>query len=138
MRYFKPPLCIACTYRVTNEEICRWMNHHINGYRDVLTTIKKRILIWYGHITRLDVLSKIIVKGGRWSGAKERDCLTISSNRPAKVLSRARRLPMIGSSGGFLLGRSPCSALTTQADYRTRKGKCISWIFVFLFFQKRV
>ncbi|XP_038052371.1 ficolin-1-like [Patiria miniata] len=39
------------------------MRQHVSRYEDLLTTVKKRKLRWYGHVTRASGLSKTILQG---------------------------------------------------------------------------
>ena len=38
-------------------------NHHIGPYEDLLATVKRGKLKWYGHVTRWDGLTKVILQG---------------------------------------------------------------------------
>ncbi|PIK42080.1 endonuclease-reverse transcriptase [Apostichopus japonicus] len=44
-------------------EVRRTVKQHIANYEDLLTTVRKRKLRWYGHVTRTDGLSKTILQG---------------------------------------------------------------------------
>ncbi len=44
---------------------------HTNQYENLLTTVKKRKLKWYGHVTRSSGLSKTILQG-TVSGSRKR------------------------------------------------------------------
>ena len=41
---------------ITNEEVRNRISQHIGQYEDLLTTVKKRKLIWYYNVTRADGL----------------------------------------------------------------------------------
>ena len=71
-------LCISYKDHVTNEEVqCHVTNEEVHAkiqqaitpHKDLLTTVKKRKLRWYGHVSRSPGLAKTIlqgtVKGGR-------------------------------------------------------------------------
>ena len=63
MRCFRRLLGISYSDHVTNEEVRRMISQHVKHYEDLLTTVKKRKLKWYGHVTRASGLSKIILQG---------------------------------------------------------------------------
>ena len=47
-------LSISYRYNVTNEEVRNCIRHAIGPYEDRITTVRKRKLRWYGHITCKD------------------------------------------------------------------------------------
>ena len=49
--------------RVTNEHVRKTIVKHIGPYEDLLATVKRRKLKWYGHVTRSDGLTKVILQG---------------------------------------------------------------------------
>ena len=65
MRCFRRLLGISYrpTDRITNEEVRRTISRHVKDYEDILTTVKKWKLKWYGHVTRSTTLSKTILQG---------------------------------------------------------------------------
>ena len=63
MRCFRRLLGISYTDRVTNVEVRRMISQHVKHYEDLLTTVKKRKLRWYGHVTRTNGISKNILQG---------------------------------------------------------------------------
>ncbi|XP_072048920.1 uncharacterized protein [Amphiura filiformis] len=54
---------ISYTDHITNEEVRRRVLQHMSNYEDLLSTVKKRKLKWYGHVTRSSGLSKTILQG---------------------------------------------------------------------------
>ena len=62
---------------VTNEEVRNRIRQAIGPYEDLLTTVKKRKLRWYGHITRSTGLAKMIlqrtVQGGRRKSRQKKE-----------------------------------------------------------------
>ena len=62
-RCFRKILCISYKDRVTNEHVRETIVKHIGPYEDLLATVKRRKLKWYGHVTRSDGLSKVILQG---------------------------------------------------------------------------
>ena len=68
---------MGISYRgyVTNEEVRNTIRHAIGLYEDRITTVRKRKLRWYGHITRKTGLAKMIlqgtVQGGRRKGRQK-------------------------------------------------------------------
>ena len=69
MRCCRKILCISYKDHVNNEEVCAKIQHAIGPHEDLLTTIKRRKLQWYGHVSHSSGLAKTIlqgtVKGGR-------------------------------------------------------------------------
>ena len=63
MRCFRRLLGISYTDHVTSEEVRRTTSQHVKHYEDLLTTVKKKKLKWYGHVTRTNGLSKTILQG---------------------------------------------------------------------------
>ena len=61
---------------VTNEEVRAKIQQAIGPHEDLLTIVKRRILQWYGHVSRSSVLAKTIlqgtVKGGRRQGRQRK------------------------------------------------------------------
>ena len=58
-RCFRKILGISYKDRVTNEHVRRTNQL----YEDLLATVKRRKLKWYGHVTRPDGLTKVILQG---------------------------------------------------------------------------
>ena len=63
MRCFRRLLGISYTDHVTNEEVRSRVKQHMSHYEDLLSTVKRRKLKWYGHVTRSCGLSKTILQG---------------------------------------------------------------------------
>ena len=78
MRCFRRLLGISYRDHVTNEEVRSRIRQAIGPCEDLLTTVKKRKLRWYGHITRSTGLAKMIlhgtVQGGRRKGKQKKRC----------------------------------------------------------------
>ena len=72
MRCFRKLLGISYRDHITNEEVKTRLGNAIGPYEDLLTSVKRRKLKWYGHITRSSGLAKTIlqgtVQGGRRRG----------------------------------------------------------------------
>ena len=100
MRCYRKLLGISYRDHVTNEEVRSRISKAIGKHDDLLTTVKKRKLKWYGHVTRSNGLAKTIlqgtVQGGRrrgrqkkrwendiseWTDLKLSDALRRSENR---------------------------------------------------------
>ena len=77
IRCFRRLLGISYRNHVTNEEVRNRIRQATGPYEDLLTTVKKRKLRWYGHITRSTGLAKMIlqgtVQGGRRKGRQKTD-----------------------------------------------------------------
>jgi hypothetical protein len=69
---------LGITYRdhISNEEVRNQTRQDIGSHEDLLTTVKRRKLKWYGHITRSSGLAKTIlqgtVQGGRRRGRQKK------------------------------------------------------------------
>ena len=72
MRCYPKILHISCKDHVTNEEVCAKIQQATGPHKDLLTTVKRRKLQWYGHVSRSSAQAKTIlqstVKGGRRQG----------------------------------------------------------------------
>ena len=55
VRCFCKLLCITFRDNLTNEEVRNRISNAIGPYEDLLTTVKKRKLKWYGHVSRSSV-----------------------------------------------------------------------------------
>ena len=76
MRCYRKILRISYKDHVTNEEVRAKIQQAIGSHEDLLTTVKRRKLRWYGHVFCSSGLAKTIlqgtVKGGRRKG-RQRD-----------------------------------------------------------------
>ena len=76
MRCYRKILRISYEDRVTNEEVRAKIQQAIGPHEDLLTTVKRRKLQWYGHVSRSSGLAKTIlqgtVKGGRRQGRQRK------------------------------------------------------------------
>ena len=76
MRCYRKILCISYKDYVTNEEVRAKIQQAIGPHEDLLTTVKRRKLQWYGHVSRSSGLAKTIwqgtVKGGRRQGRQRK------------------------------------------------------------------
>ena len=76
MRCFRRLLGISYRDHITNVEVKSRIEQSIGSYEDLLTTVKKRKLMWYGHVSRSSGLAKTFlqgtVQGGRRRGRQKR------------------------------------------------------------------
>ena len=76
MRCFRKLLCISYRDHITNEEVKARTENAIRAYEDLLTSMKRRKLKWYGHVTRSSGLAKTVlqgtVQGGRRRGRQRK------------------------------------------------------------------
>ena len=76
MRCYRKILCISFKDHVTNEEVRAKIQQAIGPHVDLLTTVKRRKLQWYGHVSRSSGLAKTIlqdtVKGGGRQGRERK------------------------------------------------------------------
>ncbi|KAI0223781.1 hypothetical protein LSAT2_025079 [Lamellibrachia satsuma] len=63
IRCFRKILRISHKDHVTNEAVHNKIKQAIGPYDDFLTTVKKRKLKWYGHVSRSSGLAKTILQG---------------------------------------------------------------------------
>ena len=59
MRCFRKLLGISYRDHITNEEVKARIGNAIGPYEDLLTTVKRRKLKWYGHVTRSSGLARL-------------------------------------------------------------------------------
>ena len=71
MRCYRRLLGISYKDHVRNATIRQLIAAHTVNYEDLLTVVKRRILRWYGHITRGNGISKTILQGSV-QGARRR------------------------------------------------------------------
>ena len=76
MRSFRRLLGISCKDHITNAEVRSRIRKAIGPYEELLSTVKRRKMKWYGHVTRASGLSKTVlqgtVRGGRRRGRKRK------------------------------------------------------------------
>ena len=72
MRCYRKILRISHKDHVTNEEICAKIRKAIGPHKDLLTIVKKRKLLGYGHVSRSSGLAKTIFQGTVLMGKKAR------------------------------------------------------------------
>ena len=76
MRCFRKLLSISYTDHITIEKVKTSIGNAIRLYEDLLTSVKRRKLKWYGHVTRSSGLAKTIlqgtVQGGRRRGRQRK------------------------------------------------------------------
>ena len=61
MRCFRKLLGISYRDYITNEEVKARIGNAVGPYEDLLTSVKRRKLKWYGHVTRSSGLAKTIL-----------------------------------------------------------------------------
>ena len=89
VRYYCNILRISYKDHVTNEEVRAKIQQTIGPHEDLLTTVERLKLQWYGHVSRSSDLTKTIlhgtVKGGRRQGRQRKrweDNIRKSRDRP--------------------------------------------------------
>ena len=63
MRCYRRILRISYKDHVTNEEVHAKIQQAIGPHEDLLTTVRRRKLQWYGHVSRSSGLAKTILQG---------------------------------------------------------------------------
>ena len=71
MRCYRKVLRISYKYHVTHEEIRAKIQQAIGPHEDLLTTVKRRKLQWYGHVSRSSGLAKTILQGTVTGGRRQ-------------------------------------------------------------------
>ena len=51
------------TEHITNEAVRATNTKHMKNYEELMTTVRKRKLQWYGHVTKASGLSKTVLRG---------------------------------------------------------------------------
>ena len=72
MRCYRKILSISYKDHVTNEEVRAKIQQAIGPHEDLLTSVKRRKLQWYGHVSRSSGLAKTILQGTVKGGKKTR------------------------------------------------------------------
>ena len=76
MKCYRKILHIPYKDHVTNEEVRAKIQQAIGPHENLLTTVKRRKLQWYSHVSRSSSLAKTIlqgtVKGGRRQGRQRK------------------------------------------------------------------
>ena len=62
MRYYRKMLRISYKDHVTNEEVRAKIQQAIGPHEELLTIVKRRRLLWYGHVSRLSGLAETILQ----------------------------------------------------------------------------
>ena len=63
MRSFRRLLGISYKDHITNEEVRGRIRKAIGPYEELLSTVKRRKMKWYGHVTRASGLAKTVLQG---------------------------------------------------------------------------
>ena len=76
MRCFRRLLSISYKNHITNEEVRNRIKQASGPYEDLLSTMKRRKLIWFGHVISGEGLAKTVlqgtVRGGRKRGRQKK------------------------------------------------------------------
>ena len=72
MRCYRKILHISYKDHVTNEEVHAKIQQAIGPHEDLLTIVKRRKLLWYGHVSRSSGLAKAILARHNERGKKTR------------------------------------------------------------------
>ena len=72
MRCYRKILHISYGNHVTNEEVHAKIQQAFGPHTDHLTIVKRRLLQWYGHVSRSSSLAKTILQGTVKRGKKTR------------------------------------------------------------------
>ncbi|BFZ25221.1 hypothetical protein BsWGS_28260 [Bradybaena similaris] len=72
MRWYRRILGIFYRDCITNAKNCEIITNNIVPHDELLTTVKKRKLTWFIHVTRSNELAKMIVQGTVERGRQKR------------------------------------------------------------------
>ena len=96
MRCYRKILRISYKDHVTNEEVCAKIQQAIGPHNDLLTTVKRRKLQWYGLVSHSSGLAETIlqgtVKGGRRQGRQEGEGRQHQGNGQAWAVENREKL----------------------------------------------
>ena len=93
---------ISYNEHVTSEEVCAKIQQAVGPHEDLLTTVKRGNLQWYGHVSRSSGLAKTIlqgtVKGGRRQGRPRkrwkdniRECTGLEFSKSQKAVENREK-----------------------------------------------
>ena len=71
MKCYRKILHISYKDHVTNEEVRAKIQQAIGPHEDLLTTVTRRKLQWYGHVSRSSGLAKTILQGTVKEGRRQ-------------------------------------------------------------------
>ena len=71
MRCYRRTLCISYKDHVANEEVRAKIQQATGPHKDLLTTVKRRKLQWYGHVSCSSGLAKTILQGTMKGGRRQ-------------------------------------------------------------------
>ncbi|KAK2154897.1 hypothetical protein NP493_2129g00000 [Ridgeia piscesae] len=128
---------LGITYRdhISNEEVRNRTRPAIGPHEDLLTTVKRRKLKWYGHITRSSGLAKTILQGtvqeGRRRGRQKRRWEDNIPEWTGMTLGAAMRKTERREEWRELVARSSVAPQrSTKTTGQARQGKSISKLVV--------
>ncbi|KAK3767206.1 hypothetical protein RRG08_018076 [Elysia crispata] len=118
------PITTKITEHVTNTEIRIRVTQQVRHHEDLLATVKKRKLRWYGHVTRSEGLTKTIlertVQGKRRRDRQKKNWADNISEWKGKALLTLKQSPTTALDGAsWYIVHPSCSAPTTRAGYGT-------------------
>ena len=70
MRSYRRVLGISYKDHIANEEVRSRIRKAIGPYEELLSTVKRRKMKWYGHVTRASGLIKTALQGTVWGGRR--------------------------------------------------------------------
>ena len=115
MRRFRRLLGISHKDHITNEDVRSRIWKAIGSYEELLSTVKRRKMKWYGHVTRASGLAKTVlqctVRGERRRGRQRKRWEDNIRDWTGLELSDAVRRPEEGEEWRLLVARS-CGAPT--------------------------
>ena len=115
MRCYRRLLGISYKDHISNEEVRKSIIQHVRHYEELLSTVKKRKLRWYGHISRSSGLSKTVlqgtVQGGRRRGRQKKQWSDNISEWTGKNFATTQKIVHDRQKWRYLVRRSTMQRL---------------------------
>ena len=126
MRCYRKILCISYKDSVTNEEVRAKIQQAIGSREDLLTTVKRLKLQWYGRVSRSSDLAKTIlqgtVNGGKRQGRQKKKKRWKDNIRKWTGLEFAKSQRAVGNrETWWKLVVKSCVALQRPSRLRVRR-----------------
>ena len=115
MRCYRKILRISYKDHVTNEEVRAKIKQVIGPHEDLLTTVKRRKLQWYRHVSRSSGLAKTILQGTVKGGTRQRQTEE-EVGRHHQGLDRPGVRQVPEGSGERKMEKTDCKIIKFQLD----------------------
>ena len=108
IKCYRKILCILYNDHVTNEEVHNIIQRAIGPYEDLLTTVKREKVKWYGHVSQTSGLTKTTLQGS-WGSKKKR-------KTEEEVGGKRHRMDRLGFIRDKKGGRREAAVETTNCE----------------------